>query len=146
MNNWSLEAIFNCTPVSVPRIMLHTYRKQIVLAPDPAQKSFILSYSSLHNRRFRRQARRTQHFARSAKRVGSVLLHSSRASHSFRTSRKIPRSPRLAHKAPVMQATPIPTHHNKSCRVKDRGRVNLRSQRIIIPPAGYFTKNMLQND
>ena len=29
------------------------------------------------------------------------LLPSSRASHSFRASRKMPRSPRLAHKAPV---------------------------------------------
>ena len=28
------------------------------------------------------------------------LLPSSRASHSFRTSRKMPRSPRLAHKSP----------------------------------------------
>ena len=91
-------------------------------------------------------ARRTRHFARSAKQVRSVLLPSSRASHSFRTSRKMPRSPRFAHKAPVMQVTPILTHHNKSCRVKDRGRVNLKSQRIIIPPAGYFTKDMLQND
>ena len=29
-----------------------------------------------------------------------------RASYSFRASRKMPRSPRLAHKAPVMQASP----------------------------------------
>ena len=33
------------------------------------------------------------------------LLPSSRTSHSFRASRKMPRSPRLAHKAPIMQAT-----------------------------------------
>ena len=32
------------------------------------------------------------------------LLPSSHASHSFRTSGKIPRSPRLAHKSPVLQA------------------------------------------
>ena len=32
------------------------------------------------------------------------LLPLSRASHSFRASRKMPRSPRLAHNAPVMQA------------------------------------------
>ena len=32
------------------------------------------------------------------------MLYERSASHSFRASRKIPRSPRLAHKAPVMQA------------------------------------------
>ena len=40
--------------------------------------------------------RRTRHFARSARR-GEGPLASSRASHSFRASPKIPRSPRLAH-------------------------------------------------
>ena len=47
----------------------------------------------------------------------------------------MPRSPRLAHKASVTQATPIPTHHSNSCLVKDRGHVNLRSH----------TKDMLQH-
>ena len=43
------------------------------------------------------------------------------ASHSFRALRKMPRSPRLAHKAPVTQA------------VDDHARVNLqRTQRVLI--------------
>ena len=50
--------------------------------------------AGLHNRYFMSQARRTRHFARKGKRV----LPSSRASG------KMPRSPRLAHKAPDMQA------------------------------------------
>ena len=57
--------------------------------------------ASLHNRRFISQARQTRNFARSA-RLGEknfFLLPSSRA------SRKMPRSRRLVHKAPVMQAT-----------------------------------------
>ena len=42
------------------------------------------------------------------------------ASHSFRALRKMPRSPRLAHKAPVTQA------------VDDHARVNLeRTQRVL---------------
>ena len=42
------------------------------------------------------------------------------ASHSFRTLRKMPRSPRLAHKAPVTQA------------MDDHARVNLeRTQRVL---------------
>ena len=48
------------------------------------------------------QARRTRHFARSARREEENQEEN--ASHLFRASRKIPRSPRLAHKAPVMQA------------------------------------------
>ena len=48
------------------------------------------SFLSPYNSGFMSQARRTWHF--------------SHASHSFRTSRKTPSSPRLAHKAPVMQA------------------------------------------
>ena len=57
--------------------------------------------ASLHNRRFISQARQTRNFARSA-RLGEknfFLLPSSRA------SRKMQRSRRLVHKAPVMQAT-----------------------------------------
>ena len=57
----------------------------------------------LHNRRFMSQARWTQHFARGArpgeKKSFIFLMPSSYA------SRKIPRSPRLAHKAPFIQAT-----------------------------------------
>ena len=34
-------------------------------------------------------------------------------SHSFRASRKMPRSPRLAHKAPVMPAT-VEQNNNKN--------------------------------
>jgi len=49
------------------------------------------------------QARRTQHFARSARRAFFSLLLS-RAVRSFRASRKMPCFPRLAHKAPVTQA------------------------------------------
>ena len=55
-----------------------------------------LYWNSLYNRRLMNQARRTRHFARSARR-GEGPLASSRASHSFRASPKIPRSPRLAH-------------------------------------------------
>ena len=44
------------------------------------------------------------------------------ASHSFRTLRKMPRSPRLAHKAPVMTQA-----------VDDHPRVSLqRTQRVLI--------------
>ena len=50
------------------------------------------------------QARRTRHFARGAKRVRSARRGEENASHSFRASRKMLRSPRAAHKAPVMQA------------------------------------------
>ena len=50
--------------------------------------------AGLHNRYFMSQARRTRHFALKGKRV----LPSSRASG------KMPRSPRMAHKAPDMQA------------------------------------------
>ena len=52
------------------------------------------------------QATRTQNFARSARQGGKekFLLPSSRDSCSSRASRKMSRSPRLAHKAPVMQA------------------------------------------
>ena len=57
---------------------------------------FALYWNSLYNRRLMSQARRTRHFARSARR-GEGPLASSRASHSFRASPKIPRSPRLAH-------------------------------------------------
>ena len=66
---------------------------------------------SLHNRRFMSQAKWTLHFARSAKQVQSERrapppsnFPSSRAPHLFRASRKMLRSPRLAHEAPVMQA------------------------------------------
>ena len=45
-----------------------------------------------------------------------------------------------------MQAIPIPTHHNKSCRVKDSGRVNFEIATHYYPPSGYLTKDMLQND
>ena len=55
-----------------------------------------LYWNSLYNRRLMSQARRTRHFARSARREEGPLA-SSRASHSFRESPKIPRSPRLAH-------------------------------------------------
>ena len=48
------------------------------------------SFLSLNNSGFMSQARRMWHF--------------SHASHSFRTSCKMPSLPRLAHKAPVMQA------------------------------------------
>ena len=61
--------------------------------------------SSLHNRRFMSQARPTRHFARSVKRVRSARRGEENAWHSFRAWRKMPRSPRLAHKGPVMQAT-----------------------------------------
>ena len=63
------------------------------------------------------QAGRTRYFARSATRARSArrgkekniflyifLFPSSRASRSCRAPREISRSPRLAHKAPVMQA------------------------------------------
>ena len=50
------------------------------------------------------QARRTRNFARSAKRVRSARRGEENASHSFRASRKMPRSSRVANKAPVMQA------------------------------------------
>ena len=56
------------------------------------------------------QARRTQHFAKRAKQVrrarrGEVRGgDSSLALHLFRSSRKMQRSLRLAHKVPVMQA------------------------------------------
>ena len=56
--------------------------------------------AGLHSKRFISQARRTRHFAQSARlREKIFFLPSSRASP------KIPRSRRLAHKAPVMQAT-----------------------------------------
>ena len=92
------------------------------------------TYASLHDRRFMSQAGRTRYFARSATRArsarrGEVLslaeretrgrelplvsrfglvsnFPSSRASRSCRAPREISHSPRLAHKAPVMQATP----------------------------------------
>ena len=61
--------------------------------------------ASLHNRRFLSQARRTRHFARSARRgeekKNKTLFF---LLSSFRAARKMPLSPRLAHKAPVMQA------------------------------------------
>ena len=50
------------------------------------------------------QARRTRDFARGAKRVRSARRGEENASYLFRASRKMPRSPRAAHKEPVMQA------------------------------------------
>ena len=50
------------------------------------------------------QARRTRHFERSAKRVRSARRGEENVAHLFRASRKMPRSPRVAHNAPVMQA------------------------------------------
>ena len=61
-----------------------------VLTGDRIKEGFF----SLRNRHFMSQARRTRHFARSAKRV----------LHLFRAPRKMSRSPRLDHEAPVMQA------------------------------------------
>ena len=56
---------------------------------------------SVHDRRFMSEARRTRYFARSATRARSP---SCRASCSCRAPREISRSPRFAHRAPVMQA------------------------------------------
>ena len=50
------------------------------------------------------QARRTRDFARGAKRVRSARRGVENASHSFRASRKMLRSPRLSPKTPAMQA------------------------------------------
>ena len=50
------------------------------------------------------QARRTRHFERSAKRVRSARRGEENVAHLFRASRKMPRSPRVDHNAPVMQA------------------------------------------
>ena len=55
---------------------------------------------SLHDRRFMSLAGRTRYFPLSF----SFLFPSSCASRSCRAPREISRSPRLAHKAPVMQA------------------------------------------
>ena len=60
---------------------------------------FPFSFSSLHNRSFRSQARQRRRFARSAR----DLLPSSR------DSRKLPPLPRLAPKAPFMQAIHFPS-------------------------------------
>ena len=61
--------------------------------------------SRLHDRRFMSQAGRTRYFARSARRgeekIFIFLFPSPRSCHA---PREISRSPRLAHKAPVMQA------------------------------------------
>ena len=50
------------------------------------------------------QARRTRDFARGAKRVRSARRGEENASHSFRASRRMLRSPRLSPKTPAMQA------------------------------------------
>ena len=68
-----------------------------VFAPIVMKGNFHKYFSRLA---FLSQARRTRQFARSARRalIATLLLPSSRA------SRKMQRSPCLAHKAPVMQA------------------------------------------
>ena len=50
------------------------------------------------------QARRTRHFERSAKRVRSARRGEENVALLFRASCKMPRSSRVAHKVPVMQA------------------------------------------
>ena len=50
------------------------------------------------------EARRTRDFARSAKRVRGARRGEENVAHLFRASRKVPSSPRVAHKVPVMQA------------------------------------------
>ena len=66
---------------------------------------------SLHDRHFMGQAGRTRYFARAERETRGreklsfiFIFSSSRASRSCRAPREISRSPRLAHKAPVMQA------------------------------------------
>ena len=70
--------------------------------PTASQREFIII--SLHDRRFMSQAGRTRYFARSAR-----LRGRENESFIFSSPRLAPRarvacSPRLAHKAPVMQA------------------------------------------
>ena len=66
--------------------------------------------NSLHDRRFMSQAGRTQYFARSETRARSARRGEEKNKAlispfpSSRAPREIARSPRLAHKAPVMQA------------------------------------------
>ena len=78
--------------------------------PYPRKFGLWSHKSSLHDRRFMSQAGRTRYFTRSARRgEEKSIFHfpSSRASRSCRAPREISPSPRLAHKAPVMQATQI---------------------------------------
>ena len=73
------------------------------------------------------QARRTRHFARTVKRVRSARRGEENASHLFRASRKMPRSPRVAHKSPVMQA-----------RIGEDGKTLALDQELILFPFGKY--------
>ena len=64
--------------------------------------------ASLHNKRFTSQARRTR------------TRHFALRTDSFRASRKIPRSPCLDDKAPVMQATGELTHSTTNANLRSR--------------------------
>ena len=71
-------------------------RKETVLYRNIKWTTFIwLHWNSLHKERFMSQARRTRHFAQSAKRAWSARR---------RGRKKMTRSRHLARKAPVMQA------------------------------------------
>ena len=85
------------------------------------------------------QTRRTRHFAQSAEREErkNYLLPPSRASHSFRASRKMARLPRLAHKAPVMQASMVAHFRNTYCRDSvhtyngDFGAISVKGAKLL---------------
>ena len=63
---------------------------------------------SLHNSRFMREASLTRHFTRSARQLANREMMGGEnkffSSPSSRASGKMPRSPRFAHKASVMEA------------------------------------------
>ena len=75
----------------------HLTALQFLFAPELWQ-----ALISLHNRRFASQVRRTRHFARSSRRAR--FFYSPLVSRLSLVSRKMPRSPLLAYKAPVVQA------------------------------------------
>ena len=75
----------------------HLTALQFLFAPELWQ-----ALISLHNRRFASQVRRTRHFARSSRRAR--FFYSPLVSRLPLVSRKMPRSPLLAYKAPVVQA------------------------------------------
>ena len=87
------------------------------------------------------ETRRKRHFARSSKREErkNYPLPPSRASHSFRASRKMSRSPRLAHKAPVMQVSMVAHFRNTYCRDSvhtyngDFGAISVRKKSFTAP-------------
>ena len=75
--NLLLKKQLSTKPTRQP--MRSAWRTDTMVLPDhevaiTKQSKHCLSYSSLHNRRLMSQARRTQHFARSAKRVWSASL------------------------------------------------------------------------